>query len=98
MPSNFFSPQESIPPGLGFTLYGPEHLLWLAGIVLGIVLLRRVCRGPDRPGRRRLYLALCLCALGLDLAWDLSLLVTGRFPLNSLPFDLCGLAMFAELL
>ena len=98
MPYDFFTPQEQIPPGLGFSLYGPGHLLWLAGITLGIVLLCRLCRGLALPGRRRIYLTLCLCALGLDLVWDLSLLLTGRFTLNYLPFDLCGLAMFAELL
>ena len=97
MSYNFFTPQEQIPPGLGFSLYGPQHLLWLAGIALGIILLCRVCRRLDRPARRRLFLILCLCALGLDMVWDLSLLLTGRFTLNYLPFDLCGLAMFAEL-
>ena len=98
MASDFFTPQEQIPSGLGFSLYGPEHLLWLTGIALGIVLLCRGCRGLDRPARRRICLVLCLCALGLDLVWDVSLLLTGRFTLNYLPFDLCGLAMFAELL
>ncbi len=98
MPPHFFTSQENIPPGLGFSLYGPGHLLWLAGLSLGIVLLCRLYRTLDRPARRRLAVGLCLCALGLDLSWDLILLATGQFTLNYLPFDLCGLAMFAELL
>ena len=98
MSAFFLTSQENIPPGLGFSLYGPRHLLWLAGIALGIVLLCRYYCRLDRPARRRLAVGLCLCALGLDLAWDLILLCTGQFTLNYLPFDLCGLAMFAELL
>ena len=34
----------------------------------------------------------------MDLAWDLILVFTGQFLLNYLPLDLCGIAMFGELL
>ena len=34
----------------------------------------------------------------MDLAWDLILVFTGQFRLNYLPLDLCGIAMFGELL
>lgn len=97
MAKEFFTPQERIPPGLGFSLFGPVHLLWLAGLAGGILLLCRVYRGLGPRARRRLSAGLCLAMLAMDLAWDLALLAQGAFTLNYLPLDLCGLAMFGEL-
>ena len=94
----FFTSQEHIPPGLGFPLFGREHLLWLAGIAAAIGALCPVCRRMSPQARKKLYLGLALGALVLDGVWDLVLLVTGQFAWNYLPLDLCGLAMFAELL
>ena len=94
----FFTAQEHIPPGLGFSLFGPQHLLWLAGLAAGIAGLCILYRGMTPPARRRLRIGLCLAAIGMDLAWDLILVITGQFTWNYLPLDLCGLAMFGELL
>ena len=94
----FFTAQEHIPAGLGFSLFGPAHLLWLAGIAAGIAGLCVLYRRLEPPARRGLLIGLCLLTLAMDLAWDLILLGTGQFLLNYLPLDLCGIAMFGELL
>ena len=94
----FFTAQEHIPPGLGFSLFGPAHLLWLAGLTAGIAGLCVLYRRLEAPARRRLLIGLCLLTLAMDLAWDLILVCTGQFLLNYLPLDLCGIAMFGELL
>ena len=98
MMTYFFTAQGHIPPGLGFSLFGGEHLFWLAGIAAAIGCLCPVCRRMSPRARGRLYLGLALGALSLDGLWDLVLLATGQFAWNYLPLDLCGLAMFAELL
>ena len=64
----------------------------------GIIGLCVLYRGLEAPARRRLLIGLCLLILAMDLAWDLILLRAGQCAFNYLPLDLCGIAMFGELL
>ncbi len=98
MPTWFFTAQENIPPGLGFRLFGPSHLLWLAGTALFAAALCLLCRRAGPRLRRRLCLGLCLAMLALELGWLAILLATDQFTWNYLPLDLCDLAVFGELL
>ena len=94
----FVTAQENIPPELGFQLYGRSHLLWLVWTVILVTVLSLWYRRSDRQLRRKILLGVCVCMLAMDLIWDGILVATDQFSLNYLPLDLCGIAMFGELL
>ena len=93
----FFTTEEQLPPGVGFTLFGREHLLWL---LICLTLTATLClfyrRGSPR-GRARFRRALGLAIFGCELARDANLVIQGVFSVYYLPLHLCGLAVFLTL-
>lgn len=93
----FWTTQEHIPSGLGFSLYGLSHLLCLSCVIViciaGVLLYRRL--SPN--GKHRLLCILGWSMAGLELCKDVFLLVTGQFRLGYLPLDLCGMSIFLEI-
>lgn len=84
-------------PGDGFTLFGPAHLLFLAGIGAGIAL---VCAAYRRsPAYRQSFIrktTASLC-LGLEAVKQILLVFTVKpYPVNQFPLHLCGLCIFIE--
>jgi hypothetical integral membrane protein (TIGR02206 family) len=92
----FLATTETVPPGVGFGLYSVPHRLWFAALILLACTASLVCRSMDAAGRRRVLRALTEATLILQIAGDAVMIVTGRYALNYLPLDLCGLAIFAE--
>jgi len=90
----FFTYTTDIPKGLGFSLFGKEHLLWLSGILLiGVVFCIWYIKSTTEQ-RRKLERTLGTLILIFDLYKDVVLFATGKFNTWELPFDLCGLAVF----
>lgn len=94
--SLFWTSQEQIPAGHGFSCYHLPHLLWLCAIVLLCVGMARSYRRMNRPQRKKLLYGLVWGMLGLEIAKDIFLLATGQFHMTYLPLDLCGLSIFVE--
>ncbi len=94
--SPFWMTSENIPQGMGFALYGREHLIWLGAIAACVAALCAISRRADHERRRRLCIALTSVTLAYQIIGDIVLIATGQYAVNYLPLDLCGLAIFAE--
>ena len=90
----FWTPEGALPPGVGFSLWGPAHCAWLlCAAALGTGLCR-VYRGRDGRGRGRLRRGVGTATVLLEAVKDLNLLVQGAMSVYFLPLHLCGLAVF----
>ena len=90
----FFTLEDELPDGVGFPLWGREHIEWLCiALALGTIL----CLGYRRAGARgRAALRVCTgsAVLLCELLKDANLIVQGAFSVYYLPLHLCGLAVF----
>ena len=93
----FFTTEEYLPPDVGFTLFGWEHLLWLFICLALVAALCLICRRGSARGRVRFRRALGLAVLGCEFARDANLVIQGVFGVYYLPLHLCGLAVFLTL-
>lgn len=93
----FFATQSELPANVGFSLFGPAHLAWIAftvlGIALGLVLLRRKPRAQAVAARAGAILAVLLVGVLEVWFWW-----RGDFSVWSLPLHLCDLSPFLLLL
>jgi hypothetical integral membrane protein (TIGR02206 family) len=90
----FFTLEEDLPAGVGFTLWGGAHFAWLciaAAIAAALCLAYR--RAPEK-GRRRLRHALGWAVLVCEALKDVNVALHGGFDVWYLPLHLCGLAVF----
>ena len=91
---HFFTLEEDLPAGVGFSLWGGAHIAWLciaAAIAAALCLFYR--RAPE-DGRRRLRCAMGWAVLACEAAKDVNVALQGRFDVWYLPLHLCGLAVF----
>ena len=90
----FFLPDSLLPPGVGFSLWSPAHLCWLAvAAAVTVLLCLTYCR-RDSGGRKRSRLAVGCAILLCELLKDGNLILHGVFDVWYLPLHLCGLAVF----
>jgi hypothetical integral membrane protein (TIGR02206 family) len=90
----FFTPEYDIPAGVGFTLYGPEHLGALGVLFvlsLGVLLW---LRGRTVSLQNRVLRAMSIAMILMELLKDFTLGVIGAFSIGYLPLHLCSMAMF----
>lgn len=88
---------ETIPQGLGWSLFSPGHLLWLAAIAAGIALCCRRYRRLDDRGQRRFRGVLSALLLADELLKVLVLACTGQYTAEYLPLHLCSINIFTSL-
>ena len=93
----FFATEERLPPGLGFELFGVEHLCALLCCAALGALLCAAYRRSGPKGRVRLRHALGWAVFACELLKDGNLIAQGVFGLGYLPLHLCGLAVFFTL-
>ena len=90
----FFTLEQELPPGVGFALWGREHLCWLLiGAALGVILCLTY-RRLGRKGRDTLRVIVGGAVLLCELLKDGNLVLQGAFNIYFLPLHLCGLAVF----
>ena len=92
--STFFLDNYNVSEGMGVAVYGPEHLTWLAAMVVGMVLISLYYRSLREPQRDRFKKGMAWFILGLEIVRQVIYLVMGRYRVEYLPFHLCGITEF----
>ena len=89
----FTDTKETIPDGLGITGFGPEHLCWLAALlVAGALVLWAIRREPARCGKIGRVLAVLLV---LDELFKQGMLLAfGNWEAQYLPLHMCSINIF----
>lgn len=90
----FFTLEDKLPAGVGFTLFGGAHIAWLAFSAALIAALCVLYRRAPAEGRRRWRQGLGWAVLACEALKDVNLAVQGSFDRWYLPLHLCGLAVF----
>jgi len=91
---NFFALEKDLPAGVGFALWGREHIAWLCIAAAIGTLLCLGYRRCGRTGRERLRQTVGWCVLACEILKDANLIAQGNFSIYYLPLHLCGLAVF----
>lgn len=89
----FFTTRWELPPGVGFRLFGPVHLAWLAGIAVFVIASLALLRGRKRAQARAARWG-ALLAAGMVVGLDLFLWCRGALTAWNLPLHLCEMAPF----
>lgn len=87
----FFDTVETIPEGMGFGLFGPCHLLWLAGFAAFTAACCLVYRRLAPAGRRRMRLGMAALLVADECFKQICLLAYGNFLPKYLPLHLCSI-------
>ncbi len=87
----FFVTKDTIPEGVGFSTFGPMHLIWLAAIVLCIIIAAIVYKRLDDQKRRIMRVVIGSAILLLEIAKDIFHGIVGEFGVGYLPLHLCGI-------
>lgn len=87
----FFLSKDTIPENVGFTTFGPMHLIWLACTVLAIVAAAVLYRRLSPQKRRVMRIAVGSAILFLEIAKDIFHAALGEFGVGYLPLHLCGI-------
>lgn len=90
----FFVPEKLLPDGVGFSLFGKEHLTWLAALAVLCVGMIRVYQKMSTKNRRRMTLWISLCLLCLELLRDLYIAAMGAWSWSYLPLHPCSFTMY----
>ena len=93
----FFTLENELPPGVGFALWGREHLCCLAIGAALCAIACLCCRRLDQKGRQTMRRAVGWAVLLCELLKDANLIAQGAFSVYYLPLHLCGLAVFFTL-
>ena len=89
----FFATRPELPEGVGFALFGPVHLGWIAGILLFTAVGLGLLRGREK-AQAVVAQAGALCAATLVVGTDVILGFRGALTLWNLPLHLCEMAPF----
>ena len=87
----FFTPEDYIPEGVGFKLYGPTHLLWLGAFVLLCTVCAIVYKKLNPKHRNIMRICMASTVLFLEIVKDAVAIAVGNFYVGHLPFHLCGI-------
>ena len=98
--SSFFQYRvDTAAPGSGFPLYGHVHILFLAGIVIGIVILTFLYYyAADKARLRILRATAAIIFLSEAVRQASFLILLPSYPISQLPLQLCGLSIFIEII
>ena len=80
---------------MGFSLFGPYHITWLIVTIIMVILISRYFKKLDIKRQKVFQQKIAWFILLLEISKDIYLIRNNEFSLNYLPFELCGLAIFA---
>ena len=90
----FLSTAETIPEGMGFSLFSPLHLTWLFLFLAAAVLCSLLYRRLTPAGRKGMRLAFAALLVADELFKVAGLLIGGTFLYGYLPLHLCSINIF----
>ncbi len=93
----FWDTGYTVPDGVGFSHFGPGHVLWMLFALLLCCVLGPLYRRWNDKARCRCRVILIVLLLIDELFKDLSTLITGRFKPDFLPLHLCSINIFVIL-
>lgn len=89
-----FVPAKFLPEGVGFSLYGWQHLLWLAAIGLLCAAMVLGYRRMDSGHRRGFARITAFGLLALEILRDAYIIACGAWEWEYLPLHPCSFTMF----
>ncbi len=87
----FFMTKGTIPEGVGFSTFGPMHLIWLACIVICIIAAAVLYKRLDEKKRHIMRWIIGGSIVLLEIVKDIFHGVVGEFGVGYLPLHLCGI-------
>lgn len=90
----FWDAKETIPDGVGFDLFGPLHLGWLAASALLYIVMWIWYRKQDENARRRCLKVVAFAMLGTEIVKQAVLVISGVWRPNYLPLHLCSFSIY----
>ena len=90
----FFDTVETIVPGVGFALYGGQHLLWLGAFLLITAANVTPYKKLDAKGRGKWRKVVAVLVVLNELFKHVCLLIGGNFMAKYLPLHLCSINIF----
>ena len=87
----FFDTVETIVPGVGFQLYGREHITWLMVFVLFAIGSSILYRKQTKETRRKMQVLFAALIVGNELFKMTCLTIGGNYRLDYLPLHLCSI-------
>lgn len=89
-----FTPANLLPDGVGFKLYGPEHLIWLAVVAAMIFAMVRIYQKLGKVGRRRYAKGIACYLLATEVIRDALIFALGGWEWSYIPLHPCSFTMF----
>lgn len=87
----FFVSKSNIPEGVGFSTFGPMHLIWLASIIVCIVAAAALYKRLNDKQRHTMRIVIGGCVVLLEIVKDIYHSIIGEFGVGYLPLHLCGI-------
>lgn len=89
-----FYSADNIPDGVGFSLFGMGHLIWLCSIGLVIALVCGKYRKADAVGRQKIRRTVSVLLIADELLKIIVLSAIGYYDASYLPLHLCSINIF----
>ncbi len=90
----FFDYENDLPEGVGFSLFGREHFLWLLVILAGIITFIHFYRKLRPAAQKKASRAVASSVLFLQVIQALFFMLKGVYGIYTLPLHLCSLAAY----
>lgn len=90
----FWTPAGLLPEGVGFNLYGIEHLIWLAVLVVMCITMIVVYKRLDAHNRLLMARWIAWGLLVLEMLRDVYIIYCGAWEWQYLPLHPCSFTMF----
>ncbi|MDR1558500.1 MAG: TIGR02206 family membrane protein [Clostridiales bacterium] len=91
--------EDTAKPGDGFQMYGGAHIIFLIGIIIGIVILILLYNyASDRSRLKMLRVTAAIIFISEAVRQASFVLLQPVYPVSQLPLHLCGLSMFIEII
>ena len=87
----FFITKDTVPDGMGFSTFGPMHLIWLACIIVCIIAAAMLYKRLDDKKRRIMRIVIGSAIIFLEDSKDIFHGIVGEFGVGYLPLHLCGI-------
>ena len=94
----FYDTTETIPSGVGFSLFDPLHLVWLAFFVVLTIASVIAYRKSDNDARKRWRIAIAALLIADEIFKVVMLIIGDRYLPGYLPLHLCSINIFVILI